>query len=45
MRKALLQLPEAYRSVVVLRHYENLKFRKSPTLDIWGTVKSAWPKP
>ena len=42
VRKALLRLPEAYRSVVVLRHYENLKFREiADVLDIpEGTVKS-----
>ncbi|MEW6156099.1 MAG: sigma-70 family RNA polymerase sigma factor [Verrucomicrobiota bacterium] len=42
VREALLQLPEAYRSVLVLRHYENLKFREiAEVLDIpEGTVKS-----
>jgi RNA polymerase sigma-70 factor, ECF subfamily len=42
VRRALLQLPEPYRVVVVLRHYEGLKFREiSDVLDIpEGTVKS-----
>lgn len=42
VRRALQKLPEHYRSVVVLRHYENLKFREiADVLDIpEGTVKS-----
>ncbi|HVY69669.1 MAG TPA: sigma-70 family RNA polymerase sigma factor [Verrucomicrobiae bacterium] len=42
VRRALLQLPEVYRSVVVLRHYEDLKFREiAEVLEIpEGTVKS-----
>jgi len=42
VRHALMRLPEGYRSVVVLRHYENLKFREiADVLDIpEGTVKS-----
>jgi RNA polymerase sigma-70 factor (ECF subfamily) len=42
VRQAVLQLSEAYRSVVVLRHYENLKFREiAEVLSIpEGTVKS-----
>jgi len=42
VRKALMQLSEAYRSVLVLRHYENLKFREiAGVLDLpEGTVKS-----
>jgi len=42
VRKALAQLGEGYRSVVVLRHYEGLKFREiADTLGIpEGTVKS-----
>src|SRR5262249_11417963 len=42
VRRALLQLSEPYRVVVVLRHYEGLKFREiSEVLDIpEGTVKS-----
>lgn len=42
VRSALMQLPETYRSVLVLRHYENLKFREiAEVLDIpEGTVKS-----
>lgn len=42
VRQAVLRLPEAYRSVVVLRHYENLKFREiAEVLGIpEGTVKS-----
>lgn len=37
-----MQLPEHYRSVVVLRHYEDLKFREiAEVLEIpEGTVKS-----
>jgi len=37
-----MQLSEAYRSVVILRHYENLKFREiADVLGIpEGTVKS-----
>jgi len=42
VRAALLALSEPYRAVVVLRHYENLKFREiAEVLDIpEGTVKS-----
>jgi len=40
--QAVLALPDAYRSVIVLRHYENLKFREiAEILGIpEGTVKS-----
>ena len=42
VRKALMQLSETYRSVLVLRHYENLKFSEiAGVLDVpEGTVKS-----
>ena len=42
VRQALQQLPELYRTVIVLRHYENLKFREiAEVLEIpEGTVKS-----
>jgi RNA polymerase sigma-70 factor (ECF subfamily) len=42
VRDALLRLPEGQRSVVVLRHYENLKFHEiAAVLDIpEGTAKS-----
>ncbi len=42
VREALLCLPEPYRAVVVLRHYEGLKFREiAEVLEIpEGTVKS-----
>lgn len=42
VRQALLRLPENYRSVLVLKHYENLKFREiAEVLEIpEGTVKS-----
>lgn len=42
VRTALRRLPEHYRAVVVLRHYEGLKFREiAEALDIpVGTVKS-----
>ncbi|MHB8520811.1 MAG: RNA polymerase sigma factor [Limisphaerales bacterium] len=42
VRQALLRLPETHRTVVVLRHYEGLKFREiAGVLDIpEGTVKS-----
>ena len=42
VRTALQKLPEHYRAVVVLRHYEDLKFREiADVLDIpEGTVKS-----
>src|SRR5436309_2703704 len=42
VRQALQRLPETYRSVVVLRHYHDLKFREiAEVLDIpEGTVKS-----
>jgi RNA polymerase sigma-70 factor, ECF subfamily len=42
VRRALLQIPEPYRVVVILRHYEGLKFREiGEVLDIpEGTVKS-----
>ena len=42
VRQALMQLSETYRTVLVLRHYENLKFREiAGVLDVpEGTVKS-----
>ena len=42
VRRALSELPEQYREVVVLRHYEGLKFREiGEVLGIpEGTVKS-----
>lgn len=42
VRKALMQLAETYRTVLVLRHYENLKFREiAEVLEVpEGTVKS-----
>jgi RNA polymerase sigma-70 factor (ECF subfamily) len=42
VRRALLRLAEPYRSVLILRHYENLKFREiADVLDVpEGTVKS-----
>ena len=42
VRHALMQIPETYRSVLILRHYEDLKFREiADVLDIpEGTVKS-----
>lgn len=42
VRQAVMQLSETYRSVVILRHYENLKFREiAEVLGIpEGTVKS-----
>ena len=42
VRSALLKIPEAYRSVLILRHYEDLKFREiGDVLGIpEGTVKS-----
>jgi RNA polymerase sigma-70 factor (ECF subfamily) len=42
VRRALLQLPEIYRGVLVLRHYENLKLREiAEILEIpEGTVNS-----
>jgi RNA polymerase sigma-70 factor (ECF subfamily) len=42
VRQAIMKLPGSYRSVVVLRHYEDLKFREiAEVLDIpEGTVKS-----
>jgi RNA polymerase sigma-70 factor (ECF subfamily) len=42
VRRALLQIPEPYRVVVILRHYEGLKFREiGEVLAIpEGTVKS-----
>src|SRR5256886_5165953 len=42
VRRALMQLSEAYRTVLVLRHYENLKFREiAGVLDVpEGTVKT-----
>jgi RNA polymerase sigma-70 factor (ECF subfamily) len=42
VRRAILRLPEPYRVVVILRHYENLKFREiADVLEIpEGTVKS-----
>jgi RNA polymerase sigma-70 factor (ECF subfamily) len=40
--EALMRLPETYRTVLVLRHYENLKFREiADVLEVpEGTVKS-----
>ncbi|MHC4404345.1 MAG: RNA polymerase sigma factor [Planctomycetota bacterium] len=42
VREALVRLPDHYRAVVVLRHYEQLKFRQiAEVLDVpVGTVKS-----
>jgi RNA polymerase sigma-70 factor (ECF subfamily) len=42
VRRALLQLPEEYRAVLVLRHYEGLKLREiAEVLDVpEGTVNS-----
>jgi RNA polymerase sigma-70 factor (ECF subfamily) len=42
VRLALMRLPETYRTVLVMRHYENLKFREiADVLEIpEGTVKS-----
>jgi RNA polymerase sigma-70 factor (ECF subfamily) len=42
VRLAMLRLPDTYRAVVALRHYENLKFREiAAVLEIpEGTVKS-----
>ncbi len=42
VRSALMQLSEVYRTVLVLRHYENLKFREiAAVLEVpEGTVKS-----
>jgi RNA polymerase sigma-70 factor (ECF subfamily) len=42
VRSALMKISEAYRSVLILRHYEDLKFREiAGVLDIpEGTVKS-----
>jgi RNA polymerase sigma-70 factor (ECF subfamily) len=42
VRQAVMNLPEHYRSIVVLRHYENLKFREiAEVLDLpEGTVKT-----
>lgn len=42
VRKALLQLPEIYRAVLILRHYEGLKLREiAETLEVpEGTVNS-----
>ena len=42
VRQAMRRLPEVYRSVLVLRHYEGLKFREiAEVLDLpEGTVKS-----
>lgn len=42
VRRSLMRLPEVYRSVLVLRHYEDLKFREiADVLEIpEGTVKS-----
>src|SRR5262245_4508463 len=42
VRRALMRLPETYRTVLVLRHYENLKFREiAEVLGVpEGTVKS-----
>ena len=42
VRQAMLRLPEVYRSVLILRHYEDLKFREiAEVLELpEGTVKS-----
>jgi RNA polymerase sigma-70 factor (ECF subfamily) len=42
VRRALARLPEAYRTVLVLRHYEGLKFREiAAVLELpEGTIKS-----
>jgi RNA polymerase sigma-70 factor (ECF subfamily) len=42
VRRALMQLPETYRAVLVLRHYQDLKFREiADVLEVpEGTVKS-----
>ena len=42
VRKALFRLPESYREVVILRHYEGLRFREiAEVLDVpQGTVQS-----
>jgi len=42
VRKALLRLPESYRQVVILRHYEGLRFREiADVLEVpQGTVQS-----
>lgn len=42
VRAALMQLPEVYRTVLVLRHYQDLKFREiAQVLEVpEGTVKS-----
>ncbi len=42
VRGALFQLPQSYRDVIILRHYEGLKFREiADVLDVPpGTVKS-----
>lgn len=42
VRQALMQLPETYRTVLVLRHYQDLKFREiAEVLEVpEGTVKS-----
>jgi RNA polymerase sigma-70 factor (ECF subfamily) len=42
VQKAVFELPQSYREVIVLRHYEGLKFREiAEVLDIsMGTVKS-----
>ena len=42
VRRALMRLPENYRAVLVLRHYENLKLREiAEVLEVpEGTVSS-----
>ncbi len=42
IRKALFSLPESYRTVIILRHYQRLRFREiAEVLEIpMGTVKS-----
>ena len=42
VRKALFRLPDQYREVVILRHYEGLRFREiAEVLDVpQGTVQS-----
>ena len=44
VREALLQIAEPYRAVIVLRHYENLKFREiAAVLDVsTDTISRDW---
>ncbi len=41
VRKALFSLPESYRTVIILRHYQRLRFREiAEVLEMpMGTVK------